>query len=567
MIRTVGLRRMLPAVAVASSIALIASGCSSDEKGAANPGGDGTSAAADDGRVLNVWAGSQTPIVANFNPFMPNAVLHATQGPILESLYYFNKVADAAPTPILGTGYEWNEDGTEMTIKVREGVKWNDGEPFTAKDVAFTYNYEIAKPTYLDNAEATDDTTVVLTFNVPSFTNEATLLSMFIVPEHIWSNVADAATETNVNPVGTGAYMVESVSEAAYVLVANPNYWQEGKPAVKKVRYLALNSNQTSSDLLTTGQLDWAGMFSPDPSKVTGSGTLSMLNTPVDPTVLYTCSNADLGCEGAQTDVAVRQAINAAIDRATLNDKAWAGQAKAISPTFALLGRDDKWIADGIEKESPQTANAAEAGAILEAAGYAKGSDGIYAKDGAKVEMTLSSVDGWTDYNDAAKLIAEQAAAAGIKITPMQVTWDEFAEGRSAGTYQLIMGGVIGSATADPYSVYHDWFTTDTTTPVGTAIESGDWNFARYSNPEVDAAVLTAGGTLDVAAKQAAYAIVQENIVRDLPYIPIVVNATQTFMNTKDFTGWPTESNMYAFPPSWASVGAGLVLADLKPVS
>ena len=140
------------------------------------------------------------------------------------------------------------------------------------------------------------------------------------------------ATETNEHPVGTGAYMVESVSEAAYVIVANPNYWQEGKPAVKKVRYLALNSNQTSSDLLTTGKLDWAGMFSPDPSKVTASGTLSMLNTPVDPTVLYTCSNADLGCEGPQTDVAVRQAINLAIDRATLNDKAWAGQAKTITP-------------------------------------------------------------------------------------------------------------------------------------------------------------------------------------------------------------------------------------------
>lgn len=564
MIRTVGLRRMLPAVAVASSIALIASGCSGDDKGEANTGGG---SGGDSGRVLNVWAGSQTPIVANFNPFMPNALLHATQGPILEPLFYFNKVADAAPTPLLGESFEWNEDGTSMTIKVREGVKWNDGEPFTAKDVAFTYNYEIAKPSYLESAEATDDTTVTLTFNTPSFTNEDGLLQMLIVPEHIWKDVPDAAVATNENPVGTGPYTVESVSDAAYVLVANPNYWQEGKPAVKKVRYLALNSNQTSSDLLTTGQLDWAGMFSPDPSKVTGGGTLAMINTPVDPTVLYTCSNAELGCEGPQTDVAVRQAINLAIDRTTLNEKAWAGQAKTISPTYALLGRDDKWIAPGMEKESPQTADAAAAGAILEAAGYAKGSDGIYAKGGQKVELTLSSVDGWTDYNDAAKLISEQAAAAGIKITPMQVTWDEFAEGRSAGTYQLIMGGLIGTATADPYSLYRDWLTTEATTPVGTAIASGDWNFSRYSNPDVDAAVLAASGTLDEDAKKAAYAVVQENILRDMPYIPIVVNATQTFMNTKDYTGWPTEDNMYAFPPSWASVGAGIVLADLKPAN
>ena len=559
MIRTVGLRRMLPAVALASSIALIAAGCSGSDDGDAATGGD-------DGRVLNVWAGSQTPIVANFNPFMPNALLHATQGPILEPLFYFNKVADAAPTPMLGESYEWNADGTGMTIKVRSGVEWSDGKPFTAKDVAFTFNYEIAKPTYVVNAEAIDDTTVKITFNAPSFTNEESLLGMVIVPEHIWKDIADPAAEPNAKPIGTGPYTVESVSDAAYTIVANPNYWQEGKPAVKTVRYLALNSNQTSSDLLTTGKLDWAGMFSPDPSKVTAGGNLSVINTPVDPTVLYTCSNAELGCEGPQTDVAVRQAINLAIDRTTLNDKAWAGQAKTISPTFALLGRDDKWIAPGIEPESPQTADADAAMAVLEAAGYAKGADGFYAKDGKAVEMTLSSVDGWTDYNDAAKLIAEQAAAAGIKISPMQVTWDEFADGRSSGTYQLIMGGLIGTATADPYSLYHDWLTTEATTPVGTAIESGDWNFARYSNPEVDAAILTAAGTLDVDAKMAAYATVQENIVRDLPYIPIVVNATQTFMNTKDYTGWPTEGDLYAFPPSWASGAAGIVLADLVPV-
>lgn len=374
MIRTVGLRRLLPAVAAASSIALVAAGCSSSSDDGGTAGGGG-----DEGRILNVWAGSQTPIVANFNPFSPT-VLHAALGPVYEPLFYFNKVADVEPTALLGESFEWNEDGTAMTIKVRSGVTWNDGTPFTAKDVAFSYNFELSKPTYLDSAVADDDTTVTLTFNAPAFTNEASLLQMFMIPEHIWTDVSEPGTFADEKPVGTGPFTVESVSEASYTIVANPTYWQSGKPAVKKVRYLGLNANQTSADLLKTGKLDWAGMFSPDPSLLTDGGTLAMLNNPVDPTVLYTCSNAELGCEGPQTDVAVRQAINVAIDRSTLNEKAWAGQAKTISPTFALLGRDDKWIADGIEPESPQTADAAEAGAILEAAGYAKGSDGVYAK-------------------------------------------------------------------------------------------------------------------------------------------------------------------------------------------
>src|SRR5690606_31819935 len=139
---------------------------------------------------------------------------------------------------------------------------------------------------------------------------------------------------------------------------------------------------------------------------VTSNGKIEWINTPQDPTVLYTCANADLGCTGAQTDVAVRQALNAAIDRTTIKDKAFVGLTGEISPTFALLPRDEKWVADPANETSPQSPDAAAAGEILEAAGYAKGGDGFYAKDGKTVEMSLTSVDGWTDYNDAAKLIA-----------------------------------------------------------------------------------------------------------------------------------------------------------------
>ncbi len=79
----------------------------------------------------------------------------------------------------------------------------------------------------------------------------------------------------------------------------------------------------------------------------------------------------------------------------------------------------------------------------------------------------------------------------------------------------------------------------------------------------MNAAVEAAAATNDEAAKKAAYAEIQTEIVRDLPYIPLVINATQTFYNSKDFTGWPTEDNLYAFPPSWGSVASGYVLQQL----
>ncbi|KZM35529.1 ABC transporter substrate-binding protein [Oerskovia enterophila] len=558
MIRSKGRKRLLTAVALASGLTLLATGC-----GTSGDDGDQGTASKGDG-VLTVWAGSQTPIVANFNPYAPT-VLHAALGGVYETLFYFNKASSDAPQPMLGESYEFNEDGTELTIKIREGVTWNDGKPFTAEDVVYSFSNETSKPVYLASAEVVDPTTVKLTFTGPQFTNEFALLgASWMVPEHIWKDVPDTISFANEKPVGTGPYTVASTSDASYSMVANPDYWG-GAPAVEKVQYLGIDANTSAESLLKTGKIDWAGMFVADPESLTKDGRLGYINTPQDPTVLYTCANADAGCVGAQTDVAVRQALNVAIDRGVINEKAFVGLAAEISPTFALLGRDDKWISPDVEKVSPQEANAAEAGKILEAAGYTKGADGIYEKDGKKLELKLISVEGWSDYNAAADLIAAQAKTAGIAITAETATWDEFSDARQTGGFELIMGGVVGTSVPDPFQIYRDWFSGEYTQPVGTQLESGEWNFSRYSNPTVDAAVNAAAATNDEAAKKAAYATIQTEITRDLPYIPIVINATQTFFDQKDFTGWPTEDDLYAFPPSWGSVSAGVVLSTIKP--
>lgn len=552
----------LTALAGASALAMGLTACAP-----AAGGGEGSGSS---DRALRVWAGSQTPIETNFNPFAPG-VLHGALGPIYEPLFFFNKTADTEPVGLVGESYEFNEDGTVITVKIKEGLKWSDGEPLTAADVAFTFSYEANNPEVagLVSAEATDDTTVVLTYAAAQFTNEFQRMgSSYVLPAHVWSEVADYMTFVNEEPVGSGAYVVDKVTKESYTLVANENFRGAADLGVKKVQYIAVDNNQTAQDLLAAGKLDWAGMFIPNPDTVTANGKISWINTPQDPTVLYTCSNAELGCVGEQTDVAVRQALNVAIDRATIKEKAFVGMTGDISPTFALVPRDQKWIADPANEVSPQEADVAGAGAILEAAGYTKDAEGFYGKDGAAIELSLISVDGWTDYNDAAKLIQEQAAEAGIKVNASTVQWQEFSDARQGGQYELIMGGVIGTSVADPFQIYKDWFggtIVESTSPVGAEVPAGRWNFSRYNNPVVDAAVNSAAATNDVAEKQALYGTIQTEIVRDLPYIPLVINATQTFMNTKDFTGWPTEDDLYAFPPSWGAIAAGYILTQLQP--
>lgn len=516
--------------------------------------------------VLRVWAGEATPFNDDFNPFAVDTAVHATFGEIYEPLFFVNQLSDAPPTGLIGDSYAFNADGTVLTITIKPNQVWSDGQPLTAEDVAFTFGYGPNKGPTLVSATATDATTAVLTFSTPQFTTASLLLgSTFIVPKHVWDGVTDYLSQTNEQPVGSGPYVVDTFTDAAYTITANPKF-RDGPPAVKTVQYIALDSNQSAQDLLTTGKLDWVGQFIANPDAVTSSGRIATANYQQDPTVIMTCADATAGCKGPQTDPAVRQAINLLIDRSTIAQKAFAGLPAASNPAFVLLPRDQQWLADPADAESPQSADVAAADAVLEAAGYAKGSDGIYAKDGVAVDMTLVSPDGWTDYNDAGKLISEQAAAAGVRITARTVSEAEYWTPATTGDFQLMLYGLTQSLVADPYSNYAEYFAGSATAPVGTAPTRGQ-NYSRYSNADVDAAVAAAAGTQDPAAKKAAYATVQQHISADLPYVPVVLNASQAFFDTSRFTGWPTQDAPYADPLPYLAVASAVVLTHLKPVA
>lgn len=554
-----------PLAATALALTLMA-GCSPSSPAPAGTASGTTSEAAAEARPLRVWSGNSTPISVDFNPFHVDNALHATFGAIYEPLFFFNELKADPPTGLIGESYTLSEDGKTLTVKIKAGQVWNDGEPLTAEDVVFTFGYANNKSEHLVSAEAPDETTAVFTYDTAQFTSASLLLgNTWIVPKHIWEPIGKAWNdETNAEPVGSGPYMVSATSNASYTTVANPKF-RDGAPAISEVQYVALDSNQSSEDMLKTGQLDWVGQFVANPDGITSNGAISTMNNQLDPTVMIACVSVDLGCKGPQTDPAVRQALNAVIDRAAIAEKAFAGLTGLANPAMLLLPRDEQWLADPALSESPQAPDVAKAEEILTTAGYAKNDKGVFAKDGKAISIDLFSPDGWTDYNDAAKLIAEAAGKAGIEIKYRTVSEAQYWDPVGQGDFQLAMFGLTQAQVPDPFQVYHEYFTGKRTTEVG-AWPNGQ-NYSRYVNPLVDEADKKAASTNDAAVKKEAYAVIQKEIARDLPYIPVVLNASQAFFNTRDFAGWPSESDLYANPLPYRAVASAIVLAHLTPAA
>jgi ABC-type transport system substrate-binding protein len=197
-------------------LGLLLSGCTAG-------GGRGAANSADS--TLIAYTGQAGDYQLNFNPFSPSQI--AGPGTIYEPLFFLNKAAaDSKPEPLLGTEYVWNAAGTELSVTLRDGVKWSDGEAFTAGDVAFTFNLLKEHPAlnslgFKGDVTATDDTHVTFIWDAPAFVSGPDILTQaVIVPEHIWSKI-DPETDVVEKPVGTGAYQLGDFKPQAFTLTAN----------------------------------------------------------------------------------------------------------------------------------------------------------------------------------------------------------------------------------------------------------------------------------------------------------------------------------------------------------
>ena len=174
-------------------------------------------------------------------------------------------------TPFLATGYKFTNP-TTLVYTIRSGVKWTDGTPFTPADVVFTFNLLKKYPALDTNGVwsqisgvSASGNDVTITFKAPDVPFAATIAQTPIVPEHIWSKIANPVTFTNTHPVGTGPFELSSFEPTQYTLTKNTQYWDASKIAPSSVVFPAQATNQSTNQLeVTSGQFDWSYTYMPD---------------------------------------------------------------------------------------------------------------------------------------------------------------------------------------------------------------------------------------------------------------------------------------------------------------
>ncbi|EPX61840.1 Dipeptide-binding ABC transporter, periplasmic substrate-binding component [Cystobacter fuscus DSM 2262] len=545
-------------------------GCSkSKQQEGSTPAATATAPAAEKATAVTIAQEAQTSWIRNFNPLLASSSSRwPTRAGIYEPMLIFN-VLKADYVPWLAEKYTWGEGNKTLTFSVRPGVKWSDGQPLTAKDVAFTF--ELLKKhkaldlssvwAFLEGVQAKDDATVEFTFSRVFVPGLLYIAQQPIVPEHKWKDVADPVSYKNENPVATGPFTeIKVFQNQIWEIGRNPNYWQQGKPYVQALRFPAYPGNDQANLALLNGEVDYAGNFVPDIERLYVSKDKENNHywfPLVGNTVILYANTTKKPFD----DVRVRKALSMAIDREQIVKVAMYNYTRPSDAT-GLSDTHNSWRnAKAVESGDWVKFDAAKAGALLDEAGYKRGDDGIrVGPDKKPLRYDVNVVTGWSDWVRAAQIIAQNLKQVGIDATLKTYDFSPWFERIQKGEFDLSMGW--SSDEPNPYYVYRDFLGTETVQPVGT-VAARNWH--RFGNKEADALLKAFEATSDPAEQKKISDQLQVLFVENAPVIPLFPGPSWGEYSTRRFTGFPNKDNPYAKLTPNSIPENLLVLTEIKP--
>ena len=420
-----------------------------------------------------------------------------------------DKAADDFETvPGLAESWKGSNDGKTWTYKLRDGLKWSDGEPLTAEDIAWNINtsrdeewLNHSTTTVNLDAEATDDTTLVVTSKVPD--PKLPTLDVYILPQHIWGdmNADERGKYAATDGVGSGPFVLEQFEKGQFArFKANPNYWG-GKPAVDKVVLRKFNNPDAMVAALKTGELDAA-------QDLPGAAFDELQKDDNIQTVEgFQGAMSEVGINGgdglkkphpALLDVKVRQAIGHAIDKQTLVDRVLNGHGKPAE-TLSVSPNPD-WTPE-IPADQVYDFDLDKARQILEDAGYRDtDDDGVREMPGGGQPLNFTYYvrsDGETG-PEISEFVTGWLDEIGIATTKKVADDSQLTTIIGKGEYDMFAWGWVPFVDPDPMLSYFtcEQIASDPEDPTNY------YNDANFCDPEYDKLYAQQKVELDDAKRQ-----------------------------------------------------------------
>lgn len=414
--------------------------------------------------------------------------------------------------PLLASSWTVSEDGKLYTFKLRENVKWHDGQPFTSADVKFTFDEALSK--YHPRAasmikrlalkvEAVDATTVTFELNqsYAPFLRQLTVMDAPIIPAHVYKDTDFKNNPANQNPVGTGPFKLAEWNRGLSItLERNPDYWQAPKPYLDRIVYQIIPQAAGRVAALETGEIDFAADYylaKTDLPRLMDSGQFQVREGGSLP-AFYLAKMNTTGPVFAKKEA--RQALAFAVDRKRMAQQV---MNRFGRPGIGAWGDGFPWMVDReVNYDTLYPYDPEKAKGLLQEAGVAAGTKVRILYEATRPQLVTT-----------AQLIRESLATIGLDpvLEPVEntVLVQRLYERRD---FDIAILSYFSSG--DPAIGYHRLYLTNSANAINT-------NASGYSNPEIDQLLNQATAELDREKRAALYKKAQRILDQDLPLLEL----------------------------------------------
>ncbi|MFI5267014.1 MAG: ABC transporter substrate-binding protein [Chloroflexota bacterium] len=537
---------------------------STASKPAASPAGSGASAAgnAQSGGTLKlVFPTDESPDTPSLDPPMRILTYGNTITDALYDTLVYQDPSDNTIKPGLAESWDVSDDGLNYTMKLKKGVKFHDATPFNAAAVKFSLD-RAADPKYQPNngytvslmadyktTQVVDDSTAKIVLEHP----RVNFLSSALGRSYLGIVSPTAVQKSGVpgfgdHPVGTGPFKFVEWQRGSHVTIernpdyqwASPIYKRNGPPLLDRIEFRYIGEPSTRVAALLSGEVNAIyGVPESDLARLSSDARFDVIKIQKNGSPVRISMNIQ---RAPTDDVAVRTAINQAIDRDGLNKTVFFGQ---DTPSYSLL--EEKMLDVNPAAQMPHYDMEA-AKKTLDDAGWKAGSDGIRAKAGKRLELagvTFDSAPGVMEFAQS------ELKKVGIDLKLEKLSSAGEDQRLQAGTFNLLFRLPFGWTNEDPHLLYAH-YNSKNLAPKGTS------NDDHVSNPEVDQLTEQADQEKDPAKRKDLYFKIQDILTKQIvPNVPLVsryqVMAVKKGVHdvTPDIRG----TYLYLYP-AWIEPGA-----------